>query len=80
MALRYLHWRSAGVPRLINIIADRALVAGYVAEASLIGWPLVRRAANEVMGNTLTLPPPRRSLWLAAWIGGAALALLAWLR
>ncbi len=50
-ALHYLHWRSAGVPRLVNIIADRALVAGYVGERTVVGLPLVRRAATEVLGD-----------------------------
>jgi general secretion pathway protein A len=50
-ALAWLHWRAGGVPRLINVIADRALVAGYVAESPVIGWHHVRRAAAEVLGD-----------------------------
>jgi general secretion pathway protein A len=47
-ALRALYQRSAGVPRLINIIADRALAGAYAQEASTIGARLVHAAANEV--------------------------------
>ncbi|MCA1778759.1 MAG: AAA family ATPase [Xanthomonadaceae bacterium] len=49
MGLRSLHQVSGGVPRLINIIADRALMAGYAREAERIGARLVRRAASEVV-------------------------------
>jgi general secretion pathway protein A len=42
---------SEGVPRLINIIADRALMAGYAREIDRIGAHLVRAAAREVAGE-----------------------------
>ena len=48
-ALRTLHRVSGGVPRLINIIADRALMAGYASEADRITPPIVRKAAGEVV-------------------------------
>ncbi len=47
-ALRALHHVSGGVPRLINIIADRALMAGYVRELDRITPTMVRWAAAEV--------------------------------
>ena len=47
-ALRALYQRSAGVPRLINIIADRTLVGAYAKESNNIGARLVHDAANEV--------------------------------
>lgn len=48
-ALRTLHHVSGGVPRLINIIADRALMAGYAEETDRITPALVNRAAGEVV-------------------------------
>nr|WP_240956305.1 AAA family ATPase [Wenzhouxiangella sp. XN79A] len=48
-ALRTLHHVSGGVPRLINIIADRALMAGYAEETDRISPKLVNRAAGEVV-------------------------------
>lgn len=52
-ALRTLHHVSGGVPRLINIIADRSLMAGYAREADRITPAMVRRAAGEVVvGDT----------------------------
>ncbi len=79
LALRYLHWRSGGVPRLINVIADRALVAGYVAECPVVGLGPLRRAANEVLGASLPGASLRRILGLAAAIGISALLAGWWL-
>jgi len=49
--LHALYDTSEGVPRLINIIADRALIAGYTREQERIGGGLVRAAAREVAGE-----------------------------
>jgi general secretion pathway protein A len=72
-ALNAIHRLSGGVPRLINLICDRALLAGYVTGARTITTAMVRQAASEVG------PPPRdsarpRLAWIAAG-GAAALAL-----
>ncbi len=48
-ALRTLHRVSGGVPRLINIIADRSLMAGYAREADRVTPAMVRKAASEVV-------------------------------
>jgi general secretion pathway protein A len=79
LALRYLHWRSGGVPRLINVIADRALVAGYVAECAVVGVRPLRLAANEVLGASLPGASLPRILALAAGIGMSALLAGWWL-
>jgi general secretion pathway protein A len=47
-ALREIHRRTGGVPRLVNVLCDRALLAGYVARASRIGPAIVRQAAKEI--------------------------------
>jgi general secretion pathway protein A len=47
-ALRALYQRSGGVPRLINIIADRALAAAYAKESGAVNAHMVNVAANEV--------------------------------
>lgn len=47
-ALRALYQRSSGVPRLINIIADRALAGAYARESGSVTSRLVQAAANEV--------------------------------
>lgn len=50
-ALKALYRSSDGVPRLINIIADRALMAGYAHEIEKIDRQTVYAAAREVAGD-----------------------------
>ena len=51
-AVRELFRRSGGIPRLINVIADRALLAGYTLDSPRISGRLVARAAAEVFGSS----------------------------
>ena len=70
LGLRALYQRSTGIPRLINVIADRALMAGYAREQQSIGERLVDRSADE------TLPGHAR-YWVrryARWVIAAAVA------
>jgi len=76
LALRKIHQHSGGVPRLINIIADRALVAGYAQSLTQIGERVIDQAASEALaGPVRPVRIPR-----IAWAGVAALviALTAW--
>ncbi len=47
---------SQGVPRLINVISDRALLGAYSRESRRVTRNLVRRAAAEVSGKTYSSP------------------------
>lgn len=47
-ALRELHRLSGGIPRVVNVLCDRALLAGYAAGAREVTPALLRRAAAEV--------------------------------
>lgn len=74
-AVRRLFRYSGGVPRLINVIADRALLAGYTMDAPAISARIVRRAAAEVFGRS-----PRRRWWprpAIGLIGGVVLIAIA---
>lgn len=77
LALRSLHKRSGGVPRLINVIADRALVAGYARSLDSISERVVDEAADEALFGG---PRRRRRLWMsaAAVLALVLLSLLAW--
>jgi len=55
-ALAAVHRYSGGVPRLVNLICDRALLAGYVNESRVIKAAMVRQAANEVRGERPAVP------------------------
>jgi general secretion pathway protein A len=77
-ALAELYRASGGVPRLLNIIGDRALLGGYSEDRHLITAALVRKAASEVSGRRIT------PAWLPWTLGAgtvavvAGVALLAW--
>ncbi|MBY6032474.1 AAA family ATPase [Marinobacter daepoensis] len=57
-AVRRLYRESQGIPRLINLISDRALLGAYAEGDHLISTPHVRQAAREVNGGMAA--PSRR--------------------
>ncbi len=76
-AMQVIHRLSGGVPRLVNIICERSLLAGYAEQRSEIGPKIVRKAALESAGKKL---PPR--LTQAAAVAASVVivgVLLAWL-
>ena len=48
-ALRALHQISGGIPRVLNVLADHSLLAGFAENASHVDAAMVRRAAAEVV-------------------------------
>jgi MSHA biogenesis protein MshM len=42
-----VHRASRGVPRLVNVVCDKALLAGYIAETFIIGTPMIQRAIED---------------------------------
>jgi general secretion pathway protein A len=50
-ALREVHSRSGGIPRVVNLLCDRALLAGYGAGSPTISQSLVRQADEELRGG-----------------------------
>jgi general secretion pathway protein A len=60
---------SGGVPRVMNVICDRALLGAYSRESRLVNKRLVRKAAAEVSGQSIT---PIILKWLVPAIGVAA--------
>ena len=65
-ALRYVYKRSAGVPRLINIICDRALLGAYTRNTNEVSTTILREAAQEVLGQ----PVSRKYRWWRAPVTG----------
>jgi general secretion pathway protein A len=82
-AMRLVHQASGGVPRLINLTCDRALLAGYAEQSRSIGEKHVRQAiaslrGEDELGDATVAPktlaaPARNRVW---WIVGAAAAAL----
>jgi len=74
-ALRAVHRRSHGVPRLINMLCHRAMLAAFAAERRTVGLASMRKAYREVV--TLPLPGRAPSRPRAAWAAGAVPSLRA---
>ncbi|MBK1702802.1 AAA family ATPase [Thiococcus pfennigii] len=74
-ALQRIHALSGGVPRLVNILCDRALLGACVGRDLQVTRSLVERAAKELRGSETprgrSSRPPRR-----AFIAGLLLTLL----
>jgi general secretion pathway protein A len=51
-------WRvfrySGGIPRLVNALCDKALLAGFVERSDRIGFRMIGRAIRELEGNIHT--------------------------
>ncbi len=77
-ALTAVHQSAHGVPRLINLVCDRALLAGYVRGSREVTQSMVKQAAEEaIRGGTPERTSWRRALLLAGAAAGLALAALA---
>lgn len=53
LAVKEIYNFSKGVPRLINMIANRCLIAGFVSEKKTIDWRTVKRAKESLFGEKL---------------------------
>jgi general secretion pathway protein A len=63
-ALGEVHRVSSGVPRVINVVCDRALLGAYTEDTKKVTPALVRRAAGEVYGRR----------FVPVWLGWLAVA------
>ncbi|CAN5595564.1 ExeA family protein [soil metagenome] len=68
-ALQRVPARSGWVPRLTNVIAERALLAGYARDAETIDDKLVEAAAREALPSPDSMRSGRS--WGLAALGGA---------
>lgn len=66
-ALSVVHRRSGGIPRLINVLADHALLAAFAKNQLQIDAATVKRAASEVWPAAPMLARLKR-FWLLALI------------
>ncbi len=69
-AIRLIYRYSTGIPRLINIICDRALLAGYINKKTQIDEQIVRKAIQEIRGEKKRRRPALR------WLVGILLIVL----
>ncbi|MEL7022410.1 MAG: AAA family ATPase [Pseudomonadota bacterium] len=72
-AMARIHQLASGIPRLMNLIADRALLGAWSREQRKIDRSMIDTAANEVLGR-----PPTKRVGIGGWLLGiAALIMLA---
>ncbi len=81
-AVKQVYRLSQGVPRLINILCDRALLGAYASSQHRISPELVRQAGAEVFGQATEIRADRpaaesRGRDLPWLVGGGVVALLA---
>jgi general secretion pathway protein A len=67
-ALDSLYLYSGGVPRLINLICDRALLGAFVEQKEVVDRATLRKAAGEVLGGNLPVTGLRWKVAVAAGI------------
>lgn len=61
-ALKLVHQVSGGIPRLINLLCDRALLGAYSAQTTRVDADIVATAAD---GLELRRPEPERRPWFS---------------
>ncbi|MEE4174588.1 MAG: AAA family ATPase [Xanthomonadales bacterium] len=76
---RALYQRSQGVPRLINIIADRALTGAFAQEKEQVDAALVNAAANEIQLGEPGVGARRWPRVAGAGLAAAALIAVVWI-
>ncbi len=68
-ALARIHALTGGVPRRINLLADRALLGAYAQGRAQADKAIVDQAAREVFGAAAPAAAARRGAWVAAAVG-----------
>lgn len=80
--VRDIHRRTRGIPRLINLLCDRALLGAYGQRRAGANKQLVREAAAEVLGDTARRQLGARLLGalllLVVAVGAALAAVFLW--
>jgi general secretion pathway protein A len=76
-AFKVIYEYSKGIPRLINIVCDNALLAGYAADQKVIGKNIVHEVINSLDG--LSLQKKRREIVLFKVIPLVLLGLVAFI-
>lgn len=69
---------SEGVPRLVNVICDRALLGAYSQESRIVTRRLIKRAAAEVSGELDDRVSKRRLIAAALFVTVVVVAASIW--
>ena len=80
-ALREVQRRAGGIPRLINVLCDRAMLVGYTAGTATMEPDAINRAAREILSVRSRRRPWRsvlRRAFPAAILFAVGVAALSW--
>ena len=72
-ALRRIYQYSRGIPRLINIVCDNALINGYASEKKMIGDDVIQEVVSDLEGVPFR---SKKKLLLLSAAAGMTLLLL----
>ena len=78
-AVKQIHSLTRGIPRLINVLCDRALLGAYGQQRSRVNKKLIAEAAAEVFGEKAAIPSAqsnvgKRALFLIVIAMASAIA------
>lgn len=65
-AIKLVARLSKGIPRLINLICDRALLGAYAENADRVSWKIMRKAGRELLESGRTSMFSRRFILITA--------------
>jgi len=80
-ALREVQRRAGGIPRLINVLCDRAMLVGYTSGSPIMEPSAINRAAREILSARSRRRPWRsvlRRAFPAAILLGVGVGVLSW--
>ena len=81
-AVKQIHGLTRGIPRLINVLCDRALLGAYGQQRSRVNKKLIAEAAAEVFGEKVAVPSAQNNVGkralLVLLIAGASAATGYW--
>lgn len=76
--LQRLHQISGGIPRIINLICDRAMLGAYARETRVVDMATLTGAANEVLGQRFSSPSETlNQSWMPFAVGAAIAGVVA---
>ena len=76
-AVKEIYRKTNGIPRLVNVLCDNALLIGYASDKKLIDKKIVAEAARDMKSGWI---PPHLWKWLIPGIAvaGGVLSLVVW--
>lgn len=82
-SITLIHQTTKGIPRLVNLLADRALMGAYATQSPFVNKKIVRQAASEILAFEGLQQQPNPWKWLPIPIAiivilAATLAYITW--